>query len=225
MKAKTKLFLFLFSLVFSLSLTACADATKNESDFTWGEDDFSFYNTSGKEIYFPTVEDYWINMSDSLEVVGSASVTKRGLSIGDKATSLSDLYDLKDFEYSICDYNYINPSTDKADEADIYFHEKASSLSELIKIIDQVAAKDLDVYAWCDIYKVNGELLTSSSIDSSDLSDNDFCHKHLKYSIAFKLDGEKVADVDIESNYHNYLNGYGDALDDPSLEWLIEMGK
>lgn len=209
-------------LITCLILQGCKNIDKSHT--VWSEADFSFYDEQGKEVYYPTVEDYWVDLTSANEETGEKCNTKRGVVIGDKATSLMGVYDLSDFEYSIADYTYINPSTDEADKADIYFHEKAKTVTDILKIIDQVAAKELDLYISCDIYKLGGKLCTYSALSKDELSNEDFVMEHKKYSISFQTDGEKIHDVNIESHYHNYLSAFGKNLDDPEFSWLIDMG-
>lgn len=168
------------------------------SKSAWKESDFSFYDDAGKEILFPTTEDYWI----SLENDCPDGQSSRGAKIGDRASTALQKYDLSDFKYEIGEQGSLNPSTEKAKAKDTELHKKYGKFSDVLPLSAELASEDLYIYAYCDIYKDNGEL--TSKVKSSWTKD-DLLHKQ-KYSISFEVYSEKIQNISIESVYHSLLN-------------------
>ena len=195
----------------------------------WMEEDFQFYNQDGKPMLYPTVDDYWVRMSE-----GDALKTYRGLYIGARGTDIAKLYDLTDFEWSIADFGYINPSTEKSEAFEAKWQGK--STQEVLDSLPAVAAQSLDTFVYCDVYMQNGKLITYSQLDFSKMDEEcadtkeqyremEFLQRHLKYSISFTIDGEIVSDVSVESNYHNHAQVAYDKNGElsPLYTWLKEL--
>lgn len=218
-------------LLIAVAISGCS--SKRDADGSWSEDDFSFYDENNKEKTYPTVDDYWIFLSheDGLQ-------TKRGIETGDKASSILEHYNLTDFEWSICDFSYINPSTDKSEAIEERYRSEGKTTADIMDMLDEISANGLDVYIYCDIYKQNGRLCTLSELDLSqkDSDPNYTCYtepmrterfisQHLKYTISFDIDGISISDVEIKSNYHNCLRGAynvkGEFMD--MYAWLKEL--
>lgn len=200
----------------------------NSSVGSWKEADFAFYDYDGREILFPTTEDYWIHMDNKENIQ-----TYREVRVGDRAKIALDKYDLTDFEYEIADFSKINPSTDESNEVEKYYKDKGYKINDMIIELDVLSAKDLDLFLYCDIYKQKGKLCTSSDLvidkeyedelTKTGIEDEDnrrFKSRHLKYSISFSISDGKIIDVSIESNYHNWLNATTTEIPD----WLKELG-
>lgn len=185
----------------------------------WVEEDFSFYDSNGKERMFPTTEDYWIHMKD-----GECLQTHRGVEIGDRGSSVAKLYDLSDFEWSISDFSKLNPSTEESKSYQNELLDQGKNIEDILNMLPEISSKGFDVYIWCDVYEVDGILCTESEIGS--ITENDvrnyfnidesidvperyydtYKWNLLKYSISFSIESGKISDVSIESSYHNRLH-------------------
>ena len=210
-----KIILMLLSFTLLFTIGGCS---KTERTF-WKEEDFSFYDADGKERVFPTAEDYWIDLEDS-----DGLRTYRGVEIGDRASNLSEIYDLTDFEYSICDFSYINPETEESEELEEKYIAEGKTVMDILNLLPEISGKDLGVYLSCDVYEIDGKLCTQSQVgkiseadvrDFFDLRDDVdvseelmrmYRHRMIKYSISFSIEYEKIIDVSVNSNYHNWLN-------------------
>lgn len=216
-----KLFIVVLCFV-AVSLLLCYCNFKRET--FWTEEDFSFYDENGKERIFPTVGDYRISLGDY-----EGLRTYRGVELGDRAKNISDLYDLTDFEYSICDLSKLNPSTYESEEFEKQLKDEGKTVEDILEMLPEISGEDLDVYLWCDIYEKNGKLFTESGWE--EISDEEIIEyygwremgipeedikiteerielykfEHIKYSISFSIENEKIIDVSIKSTYHNRL--------------------
>jgi len=211
--------LFISTIIMGL-LCGCNPKIEEKHNGFWKEEDFSFYDESGKESMFPTTEDYWIHMED-----GAGLLTYRGIEIGDRATNIIQLYDLTDFEWSIADFSKLNPNAEDSENYESQLINQGKTVKDILNMLPEISSKGLDVYIWCDVYEVNGALCTESEIgtitesdirkhfsfdESIDIPDRYYEYYKmdlLKYSISFSIEAEKVSDVGIESSYHNRLHG------------------
>ena len=235
-----KIVAILLVVVWFLQFTACGNSNNveltnsnepsetvettptKEQECFWTENDFSFYNSAGKEKKFPTAEDYWIHLKDTSDLR-----TYRDVEIGDRASNLPQIYDLTDFEYSICDYSQINPSTEQTNALETEYMNEGKTVVDILNILPEISSKGFSVYIWCDIYEIDGKLCTKSDIGEISIADIVEHFEHLadvemddaliksyiemyiydleKYSISFSIESEKIRDVSIESHYHNRL--------------------
>lgn len=204
-------------IVVVLALLICMSGCGVESPI-WEEEDFSFYDTNGKEKMFPTKDDYWIRMSEC-----EGLRTHRGVEIGDRASNIADIYDLTDFEYSICDFSKLRWSTDEAEEYEQKLIAEGKTVEDVLQMLPEISAEDLGVYLHCDIYEKGGKLFTESGFGeiTSEMVIEYFGYRpdapitdrevsmyklsHLKYSISFEIEHEKIIEVSVESTYHNRL--------------------
>jgi hypothetical protein len=213
----------IFSIIIIISIIFCScDATNNKSA-SWTELDFAFYDFNGREDLFPTTDNYMISLDDIEDIQ-----TYREVRIGDRATTALKKYNLKDFEYSICDLSELKAYSEKSQELDKQYKEQGFTIEDIISKFSDIAAKDLDIGLHCDIYKQDGKLCTLSELiveeDNEKKTDDNssFYFTHLKYSISFYISDEKIYDVYIDSHYHNLLNAKT-LLGDP--DWLKELGE
>lgn len=222
-----KKIILIFLIIILIAFCSCSTKANNN----WSEKDFAFYN-NGKAKLFSTIDDYWIHLSDNDNLA-----TYRDIKIGDSYQDIIHKYNLKDFEWSICDFTYLNPSTDKSEALEKIYKEQDKNVIDILNNINAIASNNLDIYIYCDIYKQNGELCTYSQLDFSELKSEEyikyedkyremlFKQHHLKYTISFSIDGEKISDVSIESNYHNWLsvayNTKGELI--KGYEWIKDL--
>ena len=187
-----------FYLILILCFTACFLGGCSSVE-AWSSEDFSFYDTTSKEVQFPT--DSSISLREETEERDERLYTKRGVEIGDRATNALAKYDLDGFWYTLSAwYGDGSSSEEKADKLDEDFHERYPTFEEALPHFSELNSTGLAVFASMQFY-LEGDKLIPYTLDDKGNPIEDGRWKNTNYHVIFIIEDEKIKDVDFEIVY------------------------
>lgn len=189
MKKRISLFLcFIFLFTF---ITACSNPQSTKG---WTVEDFSLYDGTGKEIAFP-VENDDISLAKLTEEKGADVQTKRGVQVGDRATTALQNYDINGFYYGVSNFWGDGSATkDQAEKKDTSFHADYPTFSEALQHCDELTSTGLVLYASMYFYAdENGQLLPYELNEQGGIKSIEENKK--TYHLSIIIEDEKIKDI------------------------------
>lgn len=153
----------------------------------WTKEDFSFYDSTGKEADFATTQHDTIWLTESNKKAGSNLQTKRNVKIGDRATTALSNYDLKNFDWGI---GYNRSATDEEKKYLKELKQKYKTISEAVEHSDEFLSGNSYLY-------VIGYFISKGSGPLQPSSEKELPPNAEKFEIDFQIQDEKISEITV----------------------------
>lgn len=183
--------ILLITIVIGLTFAGCGGKS------SWKVEDFSFYNSAGKEVQFATADES-ISLREELEDTGKQLMTKKGIQIGDRAATALKKYDLDGFYFNITHIGSRKGDGDKEEAArlDKRFHKEYKTFEKAVQHADELSGKGLVLFGSM-IFYVDGKRITPCKLNENGHIEDEQPDKDI-YEVFFYIEDEKITDIEVE---------------------------